>query len=750
MRALDEKKIRLDDPVDKKQRVAKAIAMGVISSTETNASVKIAAGELVCMDYWRRMANSIQGWREEVRINRKKASEQAAVMSQIFEGSKKDLKESSPLSDQASNALHDVSTNFAALGASQDHASVTANALSLELALKDPRTPDRNKAVGLKKAGEILGFLTRAADCQLLEQALENRSPTILAASGVTPVHFEQLKLDYNSAVRSARDVAEARYRESGPFDQTLDIMVNADSRPLAFSQDADLQRKLSEVGYLWRETCRPMTFQAVLNSLIFNHEKAPGSRTYAILESLAKVAGGLVGLGTVANEFSSRSYLASVNLYSTIVLPELQKQLMDDLKKLIRNLGEMGMDNIMSIPPNDVVDRYVFFPKGPIYNHVDEFNVSDPAYIVRIDSDDAGVEATLIDQDVVVHGGSADAGRLVERALNEGRAEQNAEMMKQIELKERLRRLELATMITQVETALLGTRCPTNAEPKPNDRIIKEGQVRKLVADHEVRFGKDSSGLIASLMAKNCIDYYDSAPTVTTSAIQKVEVLAGGETMPLLLPVSDAQTPASRLQITPTAESPDRINVGKIKITRPGLTSTGTNSEDGPITVVIPTEPNLPVIQSVETSISFAVKDEGGNSVTARIPITLQPADLQLQSETEGVKPESSGSGFKLEGNNLNQILTFNYKLFIYQANSENWKVSVTNTANDNIDVSLEELPLTIEAGGKGVLSGRIRVDPSVCCPGTNSVLSQSRIVVRWNTNAIVEKTLKLRLQPK
>ena len=115
-------------------------------------------------------------------------------------------------------------------------------------------------------------------------------------------------------------------------------------------------------------------------------------------------------------------------------------------------------------------------------------------------------------------------------------------------------------------------------------------------------------------------------------------------------------------------------------------------------------------------------------------------------------MKSDESIGGFVLEGTNVNQILSFSYKLPIFQSQSEGWKVSITNAASDNVEVSLEEQSLGKEAGGKGVLTGRIRVDPSLCCPGTTNFVNvgatnRSRIVVRWNTNAIVEKALILRM---
>ncbi|MGO8701952.1 MAG: hypothetical protein ACLQVY_30080 [Limisphaerales bacterium] len=377
----------------------------------------------------------------------------------------------------------------------------------------------------------------------------------------------------------------------SNPFGQARGIPVNPSSRDLAFSENSDRQRRLNDVGYLWRETCRPMTFQAVLNALMYTHENSYSAKTVKILQAAAVVAGGMVGLGTVIHEFRSDAYLESVSLVSTIFLPEVAKIVLEDLNKHIRNLGEMGMDTVVIVPPNEVVDRYIFFPKGPIYNFVDEFDVDIPGFIKRIDNDDVSVEATLIDAGVEVQAGGLSAAALSERALNEGQAEADSDLFKQSQLSDSLRSLQLKNLSSFIQTTLAGTNPGTNGT-KDVKRSQAEAAVCARVRQYVSQWGADSSGVIATLLVNNGVDCDSSPPAVQLGAMPAPALLPGVKSKPYILPVSDvmgawslklgvtssdaAVLPATNVQII----MPNQGEQGAVKFAAQALTNSVANAD--------------------------------------------------------------------------------------------------------------------------------------------------------------------------
>jgi hypothetical protein len=167
-----------------------------------------------------------------------------------------------------------------------------------------------------------------------LAVALRQNSPQALSVAAMgMPSDLPDLVHQYQEAKDAIRTAATAgHYEPLNPFDRVEDVSVNPESRALAFSRSSERQLQLSQVGYLWRETYRPMTFQAVLNALMYTHDNSWSARTVRVLQSLATFAGGMVGLGTAIHEFSSQGYLQGVNLFSTIFVPEVGKLILDDL----------------------------------------------------------------------------------------------------------------------------------------------------------------------------------------------------------------------------------------------------------------------------------------------------------------------------------------------------------------------------------------------------------------------------------
>jgi hypothetical protein len=352
-------------------------------------------------------------------------------------------------------------------------------------------------------------------------------------------------------------------------MDEAIAIGVNPNNRPMAFSEDSILQIRGAEQGMVWKDKYRPMTFQAVLNSLIMVHEQSWESRVVKYLESAARVAGGMAALGTVVNELSSRGYTEGVNIFSTILMPEISKLLLDDLNKHVRNLGEMSMDTVMLIPPNQVMDRYVFFPKGPIYNFVDEFNISDPAYIVNIDSSDVSAEAILTDKNTPIVAGELAASSLVQRALNEGKASADLEALKLSEMQEKNKRFELVTTGNAVEELLEKTlkngEVEKDATAERRDEINQiKRTARQKIADFEKKFGPDTTGYLAKILQKYGVSYLNAPPAF--GAIESLKLPGGFKSRPISIHMLEEANPWTLRFRVFTNTNPSAITTDNVK----------------------------------------------------------------------------------------------------------------------------------------------------------------------------------------
>jgi len=305
-------------------------------------------------------------------------------------------------------------------------------------------------------------------------------------------------------------ELNEIRRQYSGfgsVMDFNVPISVMIDRQPAAFSADARQQALYNEHGFIWHDYYRPMTFQSVLSSLIVATEAGPRAQIVRYLETAGIIAGGLVGLSPVISEFGSKGYATAVAVSTAVFLPEARKLLLDDLNKYIKNLGDMGMDTVVVIPPNGVVDKYVFFPRGPIFYGIDEFSVNKPSYIVEVDNSDVAVEAILIEQGKVIETGVTSADKLVGEALNQGRSTRDAEELKLVKMTENLRTFRLTTLPGEVQ------------------KLIEHGNTNgaaKLVASVRTAFGPDQSGLLDRLVAEYNLDYGNTnrAPELTVSNI--------------------------------------------------------------------------------------------------------------------------------------------------------------------------------------------------------------------------------------
>jgi hypothetical protein len=589
-------------------------------------------------------------------------------------------------------------------------------------------------------AQQIYARRLHAGQRRMLSRALRFSAPQTLDDPDMVSVSVRQ---EYDSIISRIRREAmgDSGNPSPNPFARVKDIVVNTDPRALAFSESSDRQIELSKVGYLWRETYRPMTFQAVLNSLMFTHENSYSTRTFKLLQSAATIAGGMVGLGTVVNEFSSQGYLQGVNLFSTIFVPEIGKLILEDLNKHIRNLGEMGMDTVVIVPPNDIVDHYIFFPKGPIYNFVDEFNVKDPAYIKSVDNDDVGVEATLIDQGVNVQGGGLDSAALSSRALNEGQLDANAELLKQTEMQDRLRRLTLTVIASKIETLLSGTTPAGTNGVKSQKRIQAEKQVCSLAKTYQAQFGTDSTGILTSLLSQYGVDCDNSPPTVLISAIPSVDLIGGITSGQFVLPVSDIMG-IWNLKITNSSSNPDFISSTNVFVRLPLM------NESGPAHFSVLAATSAAQTEDVNVFITFSISNSLALSAHLPVPVTIHPPQLTFQPLT---------SGFTLTGNSLvlgstERVEFCDVLLPVYDSDlsgdmKTNWSLSLPNSSTNGWHINVDPSdPRQTQFKGTRAIAWNLAIDPSTA---TNQKPLALAITVSRGGKTIASTNLQVVIKP-
>jgi hypothetical protein len=571
---------------------------------------------------------------------------------------------------------------------------------------------------------------------RMLATALRNDSPQILDAAGK---YGEPMRQEYDKIIGEIRQEALADNGTSpNPFATTKDILVNTDGKALAFSDSSDRQVQLDKVGYLWHDTYRPMTFQAVLNSLMYTDANSYSARTMELLQTAATLAGGMAGLSGVANGFASQGYLQGANFFSAIFVPAAGKLILDDLNKHIRNLGDMGMDTVVIVPPNDVVDHYIFFPKGPIYNFVDEFNVSDPAYIKDIDNDDVAVEATLIDQGVNVQGGGLSSDALTDRALNEGQSDISAEVTKQANLSERLRQLTLSTTAAKMQALLAGTSPADTNGVKTVKRIQAEKQVCSLVKTFEASFGADTTGTLSELLSQNNVDCDNSPPVVMPSAVPTVDLLNGVPSEKLLLPVSDVMGIWS-LQITNFPSDAAFIASTNVLVQLPMANTAGSAY----FTVLAAT--NAAQNEDVTTTITFTISNSLALSTTLPVPVTIHAPRFQFQNIQGGKKEEGT---FTLS--DPNTVATMNVVLPLYNSDMSgnlltNWTFAPINVQSNGWVISSDPNGLQkIPGGGAGqALAMILAIDASTATnqtlPLNLSISYRNQVIVSTNLQIVI-----------
>jgi hypothetical protein len=513
-----------------------------------------------------------------------------------------------------------------------DYFNLTPDYLKTTNAIGTSNLRPKERQWLLEVADQIYAKRYEAIGKSMLAQALRNNAPQDLYnspppyAGNAGPV---SLRKQYDLAVANIRYLASGGgHTGNNPFATARDILVNPGARALAFSESSDRQLSLDTVGYLWHDTYRPMTFQAVLNSLIFTHENSWSAHTAAFLDAAAAVAGGMVGIGTAINEFNSKGYLEGVSIFSTLLVPQTKKLILDDLNKHIRNLGDLGMDTVVVIPPNDVVDHYIFFPKGPIYNFVDEFDIQSPSYLKNIDNDDVGVEATLINQGVNVQGGGLDAGTLVGRALNEGQTERSTELAKEAALLDNLRDVKLAILESDIDKNLARTDAGTNGV-KSQARILAEKTICKEVKEFRAQFGQASDSILNNLLNKYQVNCDDAPPVINYAAVPTIHVLGDLCSQPFVMPVSDSMG-IWNLKITNTTDNALFLPPENVKVQLPAQ-----NSSD-PVRFTVQATTNAASQSEAKLNVTFAISNTLALSASLAVKVTTHAPQFILQPQQD------------------------------------------------------------------------------------------------------------------
>lgn len=275
----------------------------------------------------------------------------------------------------------------------------------------------------------------------------------------------------------------------ASPLEWDLSLRAGPTRKRVALSDDLEQQGRLSALGYLFEDYYRPMTFAAVLVSLIEITENHPVNFTLRLIESLGVAAGALVGAAPLTGLFAKAVYGTSVALTTGVFIPELRKLLYQEVEPYIKNLGTLALDTVLTIPPAGSRDGYVFFPKGPIFGFgVDEFSVDEPSFIVNIDNTDVSVDGLLVTGGTRVSSGYKDSSTLTQEAVtqgNETRAQREKDLQK---LQASLRDYRLATIESDVRK-MIECKDYSGAD--------------SILAEFEKLYGVDQSGTISRLRSE-------------------------------------------------------------------------------------------------------------------------------------------------------------------------------------------------------------------------------------------------------
>lgn len=346
----------------------------------------------------------------------------------------------------------------------------------------------------------------RDTSIAVTEQFFRGEKPDRNLLSEAASKAFTAYEQDWYDAMAEIRAAAYREYVTEGRRSVMAlpqGVPVTPTNKGLASSDNMFRQGALAGAGYLFEEYYRPMTLEAVLVSLLAKTESDPVNQSLRVLETLGMAAGGLVGAGGIWDGFDSKLYSQLTAVTTGVFIPEVRKLLLRDIQKYIRHLGLLAFGTTERIPPGEPRDKYLFFPKGPIFGFgIDEYGVTCPTFITNIDNVDVSVHGLLVNKAHEFSSGIIDKKTLLENARNEGislRRERERElaMMQQKQTTYAMNKLEI-----DVRAALDGkTMAATNKSDQPSTAQRNAAQ-RYITSFIGVYGDKDASGALAKLQA--------------------------------------------------------------------------------------------------------------------------------------------------------------------------------------------------------------------------------------------------------
>jgi hypothetical protein len=145
-------------------------------------------------------------------------------------------------------------------------------------------------------------------------------------------------------------------------------------------------------------EYYRPLAYSDILAIFSYQQESDPRQRSISSLKSVGELAAGAAVFATGAD------YGTGVSLFTGILIPELEKQLLWDVLKHLKNLEARSLKEVEEIPARGELRRVVFFPRRALTNFLPAF----PMYIAEITLDDVPVKAVLVEKRATITSGTA------------------------------------------------------------------------------------------------------------------------------------------------------------------------------------------------------------------------------------------------------------------------------------------------------------------------------------------------------
>jgi hypothetical protein len=317
-----------------------------------------------------------------------------------------------------------------------------------------------------------------------------------------------------------------------------------------------------------------------------------------------------------------------------------------------------------------------------------------------------------------------------VERSLNEGQAEENAELIKQSNLEDNLRRVALQNLVTQIQTDLGGTSVGTNGTKDPK-RVQAEEKVCVLVHNFQSRWGADSTGVIGAVLVQNQVDCDSSPPKIQPGATPSVDLIPGVPSKKFLLPVSDIMG-AWSLKLTNSSSDSSVLPATNVQIIMPAQGS------DGAVQFTATALPNSAPTADISTIITFLVTNVGGSWTNLAVVAKVHKPTLTFP----GIGATPNSTTFAL--NDPNTIGFFDALFPIYDSepgNLTNWSFSLQpGSAGWQMWNVTNSVPATLESiGGIQNIKSTLSIDGSLA---TNSSLNFT-LFVKYGTNTIATNNI-------